>query len=315
MTLGFDEELPQDVYEFNAIRQKLTYNNKSGIASALKPAPVTQHLPSFDPETGKPCFKAYRGSGKLQGKFALITGADSGIGRAVATLYALEGLAGVTIVYRDEREDADAMYTKNTIEAQSSCKVHLIARDVGFEKNCREILDAHLSTFGRIDILVNNAAEQHKVHKVEDLDCDTVERTFRTNVFGPIFMTKLVCEHLKAGGVVINTASIAAYRGMDVLVDYSATKGAVVSFTRALSQQLADRRIRVNAVAPGPVWTPLIPNTFTQEEIHKFGSFPPLKRPAQPCEIAAAFVFLASDDSSFVTGQVIHPNGGTVVNA
>jgi NAD(P)-dependent dehydrogenase (short-subunit alcohol dehydrogenase family) len=315
MTLGFDEDLPQDVYEFNAIRQKLTYNNKSGIASALKPAPVTQHLPSFDAETGKPCFKPYRGSGKLQGKFALITGADSGIGRAVATLYALEGLAGVTIVYRDEREDADAMYTKNTIEAQSSCKVHLIARDVGFEKNCREILDSHLATFGRIDILVNNAAEQHKVLKVEDLDCDTVERTFRTNVFGPIFMTKLVCKHLKAGGVVINTASIAAYRGMDVLVDYSATKGAVVSFTRALSQQLADRRIRVNAVAPGPVWTPLIPNTFTQEEIHKFGSFPPLKRPAQPCEIAAAFVFLASDDASFITGQVIHPNGGTVVNA
>lgn len=128
-------------------------------------------------------------------------------------------------------------------------------------------------------------------------------------------MTKLVCNHLKAGGVIINTASIAAYRGMDVLVDYSATKGAVVSFTRALSQQLADRRIRVNAVAPGPVWTPLIPNTFSEEEIHKFGSFPPFKRPAQPCEIAASFVFLASDDASFITGQVVHPNGGTVINA
>jgi NAD(P)-dependent dehydrogenase (short-subunit alcohol dehydrogenase family) len=133
-------------------------------------------------------------------------------------------------------------------------------------------------------------------------------------VFGPIFMTKLACNHLIAGGVIINTASIAAYRGMDVLVDYSATKGAVVSFTRALSQQLAPRRIRVNAVAPGPVWTPLIPNTFTREEIQNFGSFPPFKRPAQPAEIAASFVFLASDDSSFMTGQVVHPNGGTVIN-
>ncbi|KAG1085136.1 hypothetical protein G6F42_021515 [Rhizopus arrhizus] len=206
------------------------------------------------------------------------------------------------------------MYTKNTIEAQSDCKIHLIARDIGYEDTCKEILQSHLDTFGKLDILVNNAAEQHKVTRVEDLDCNTVERTFRTNVFGPIFMTKLACNYLVAGGVIINTASIAAYRGMDVLVDYSATKGAVVSFTRALSQQLAPRRIRVNAVAPGPVWTPLIPNTFTREEIQNFGSFPPFKRPAQPCEIAASFVFLASDDSSFMTGQVVHPNGGTVVN-
>ncbi|ORX62012.1 NAD(P)-binding protein [Hesseltinella vesiculosa] len=314
MTRGFDEDLPGDVYEFNEARKRMKYE-KTGNAALLKPAPVTQHLPAFDPETGNPCFRPYKGSGKLEGKYALITGADSGIGRSVAMLYALEGVAGITIVYRDESEDGDALYTKNTIEAQTKCKIHLIARDIGFEKNCQEILDAHLATFGRIDILVNNAAEQHKVTKVEDLDCATVERTFRTNVFGPIFMTKLVCSHLKAGGVIINTASIAAYRGMDVLVDYSATKGAVVSFTRALSQQLAPRRIRVNAVAPGPVWTPLIPNTFSEEEIHNFGSFPPFKRPAQPCEVAAAFVFLASDDSSFITGQVVHPNGGTVINA
>ncbi|KAI8981665.1 hypothetical protein BDF20DRAFT_817853 [Mycotypha africana] len=312
MTVNFDEDLPQDVYEFNEIRKNMDWE-KSGVAALLKPAPVTQHLPSFDAE-GKPCFKPYRGSGKLEGKYALITGADSGIGRAIAMCYALEGVKGITIVYRDEREDDDALYTKKTIEAQTNCQIHLIARDIGYEENCREILDAHLQTFGRIDILVNNAAEQHKVTRIEDLDCPTVERTFRTNVFGPIFMTKLVCAHLKAGGVIVNTASVAAYRGMDVLVDYSATKGAIVSFTRALSQQLADRRIRVNAVAPGPVWTPLIPNTFSREEIQKFGSFPPLKRPAQPCEIAAAFVFLASDDSSFITGQVVHPNGGTVIN-
>ncbi|ORY96403.1 hypothetical protein BCR43DRAFT_491642 [Syncephalastrum racemosum] len=310
--IGFDDELPQDVYKFNEMRQKQTYT-KSGVASMLKPAPVTQHLPGFDKD-GVPLFRAYKGSGKLEGKYALITGADSGIGRSIATLFALEGVAGITIVYRDEREDADAMYTKTTIEEQSKCKIHLIARDIGYEHHCQEILDAHMAQFGRIDILVNNAAEQHKVLKVEELVADTVERTFRTNVFGPIFMTKLVCKHLVAGGVVINTASVAAYRGMDNLVDYSATKGAVVSFTRALSQQLAPRRIRVNAVAPGPVWTPLIPNTFTQEEIQNFGSFPPFKRPAQPCEIAAAFVFLASDDSSFMSGQVLHPNGGTVIN-
>jgi NAD(P)-dependent dehydrogenase (short-subunit alcohol dehydrogenase family) len=332
MTVGFDEDLPSDVYEYNEIRKNMDWE-KSGVASLLKPAPVSQHLPSFD-ANGKPCFKPYKGSGKLEGKYALITGADSGIGRSIATLYALEGVAGITIVYRDEREDADAMYTKTTIESQSKCKIHLIARDIGYQENCQEILDAHLKTFGKLDILVNNAAEQHKVTRVEDLDCDTVERTFRTNgecnilvvrhkdlhihlflVFGLIFMTKLACSHLVAGGVIINTASIAAYRGMDVLVDYSATKGAVVSFTRALSQQLAPRRIRVNAVAPGPVWTPLIPNTFTREEIQKFGSFPPFKRPAQPAEIAASFVFLASDDSSFITGQVVHPNGGTVINA
>ncbi|KAI8378883.1 hypothetical protein EDC96DRAFT_455282 [Choanephora cucurbitarum] len=312
MTIGFDEDLPNDVYHYNDMRKNMDWE-KSGVASLLKPAPVSQHLPSFDAE-GKPCFKAYRGSGKLEGKYALITGADSGIGRSIATLYALEGCAGITIVYRDEREDADAMHTKTTIEGQSKCKINLIARDVGFQETCQEILDSHLKAFGRIDILVNNAAEQHKVTRVEDLKADVVERTFRTNVFGPIFMTKLVCNHLKQGGVIINTASIAAYRGMDVLVDYSATKGAIVSFTRALSQQLAPRRIRVNAVAPGPVWTPLIPNTFSKEEIQNFGSFPPFKRPAQPCEVAASFVFLASDDSSFITGQVVHPNGGTVIN-
>ncbi|KAG0174456.1 hypothetical protein DFQ28_006474 [Apophysomyces sp. BC1034] len=312
MTIGFDEDLPHDIYEFNEIRKKMTYE-KTGISSVLKPAPVAQHLPAFDME-GNPYFRAYRGSEKLKGKFALITGADSGIGRSIATLYALEGVAGITIVYRDEREDADAMYTKKTIEAQSQCEIHLIARDIGFEKHCQEILDSHLAKFGRIDILVNNAAEQHKVLRVEDLVAETVERTFRTNVFGPIFMTKLVCQYLVAGGVIINTASVAAYRGMDILADYSATKGAVVSFTRALSQQLAPRRIRVNAVAPGPVWTPLIPNTFSQKEIQNFGSYPPFQRPAQPVEIAAAFVFLAADDSSYITGQVIHPNGGTVIN-
>lgn len=179
MTVGFDEDLPTDVYEYNEIRKNMDWE-KSGVASLLKPAPVSQHLPAFDTD-GKPCFKPYKGSGKLEGKYALITGADSGIGRSIATLYALEGVAGITIVYRDEREDADAMYTKTTIEAQSKCKIHLIARDIGYQENCQEILDAHLNHFGKLDILVNNAAEQHKVTRIEDLDCNTVERTFRTN--------------------------------------------------------------------------------------------------------------------------------------
>ncbi|KAG2216863.1 hypothetical protein INT45_007868 [Circinella minor] len=312
MTIGFDQDLPKDVYEFNEMRRKFVYE-KSGIASLLKPAPVTQHLPAFDTD-GSPTFRQYVGSGKLEGRHALITGADSGIGRAIATLFALEGCAGITIVYRDEREDADAMYTKETIESQSKCKINLIARDIGYEHNCREILDSHLNTFGSIDILINNAAEQHKVNNIEDIVGETMERTFRTNVFGPIYMTKHAAKHMKAGAVIVNTASVAAYRGMDVLVDYSATKGAVVAYTRALSQQLAPRHIRVNAVAPGPVWTPLIPNTFSQEEIQNFGSLPPFKRPAQPAEIAAAFVFLASSDSSYISGQTIHPNGGQTLN-
>ncbi|CDS04856.1 hypothetical protein LRAMOSA07386 [Lichtheimia ramosa] len=310
--LGFDEDLPSDVYEFNEMRKRARYS-KTGIASLLKPPPVSQHLPGFDND-GKPCFRPYVGSGKLDGKYVIITGADSGIGRAIATLFALEGALGITIVYRDEREDADAKYTKETIEAQSKCKINLIARDIGYEKNCQEIIDSHLEKFGQITHIVNNAAEQTKNLNFETIDTSIIERTFRTNVFGPMFLTKLALKHMKEGGVIANTASVAAYRGMDNLVDYSSTKGAIVSFTRALSQQLAPRRIRVNAVAPGPVWTPLIPNTFTEEEIHNFGSFPPFKRPAQPAEIAACFVFICSDMSSFMTGQVVHPNGGTVIN-
>ncbi|CAO3668216.1 unnamed protein product [Umbelopsis ramanniana] len=312
MTLGFDEDLPANVYEFNEMRKKLHYE-KTGIASLLKPAPVVQHLPSFDAK-GNAGFEAYKAAGKLEGKFILITGADSGIGRSIATLYALEGAAGITIVYRDEEEDADASYTKQMIEGQSACKINLIARDIGYENTCQEIIDSHMNAFGRLDVLVNNAAEQHKVTKIEDLDCATVERTFRTNVFGVIFLTKLAAKHMVPGGCIINTASVAAYRGMDVLVDYSATKGAVVAFTRALSQQLTTRHIRVNAVAPGPVWTPLITNTFNLEEIQNFGAHPPFKRPAQPVEIAACFVFLASNDSSYISGQTIHPNGGITIN-
>ncbi|KAI9282607.1 hypothetical protein BY458DRAFT_568669, partial [Sporodiniella umbellata] len=312
MTVGFDIGLPNDVYEHNEIRKNINWE-RSDIASVMKVAPVTQHLPSFDLD-GKPCFKPYRGSSKLEGKYALITGADSGIGRSIATLYALEGVAGITIVYRDEREDEDAMYTKKTIEAQSKCQVHLIARDIGYEENCKEIVDAHMATFGRLDILVNNAGEIHREDRVEDLVYDKVERTFRTNVFGPMFLTKLACSYLKAGSAIVNTASTGAYQGIGCFLDYCATKGAIVSFTRALSQQLASRRIRVNAVAPGAVLTPMANNNSASEEMQRFGNDTPFERPAQPSEIAATFVYLVSDDSSYITGQVIHPLGGIAVH-
>ncbi|KAI9282611.1 hypothetical protein BY458DRAFT_486323 [Sporodiniella umbellata] len=312
MASGFDKELPDNVYDYNEIRNNIKDWKQSSIASLLKPAPVTQHLPSFDSD-GKPCFKPYRGSGKLEGKYALITGADSGIGRSIATLYALEGVAGITIVYRDEREDEDAMYTKNTIEAQSKCQIHLIARDVGYDKNCQEIVDAHMTRFGRLDILVNNAGEGYRADRIEDMVGDTMERTFRTNVFGPLLMSKYASPMLVAGGVIVNTASIAAYFGMSYMVDYSATKGAVVSFTRALAQQLAPRRIRVNAVAPGYIWTPMIPINFTGNGAKTFGNQSALQRPGQPSEIATAFVYLASDDASYMTGQVLHPFGGLFV--
>jgi NAD(P)-dependent dehydrogenase (short-subunit alcohol dehydrogenase family) len=191
----------------------------------------------------------------------------------------------------------------------------LIPGDIGYERFCREAVERTVKELGRLDVLVNNASEQHPQESLEDIDREQLERTFRTNVFGTFFMTKAALKHLKEGSSIITTASVTAYKGNPMLIDYSATKGAQVAFTRALSQALAEKKIRVNAVAPGPIWTPLIPSTFPPDKVEEFGTNVPLGRVGQPEEVAPSFVFLASDDSSYMTGQVLHPNGGSVVNA
>jgi NAD(P)-dependent dehydrogenase (short-subunit alcohol dehydrogenase family) len=252
----------------------------------------------------------HRGSAKLQDKVAIITGGDSGIGRAVAIAFAKEG-ADVSIVYLEEQRDADE--TKRLVEEHGG-KCLLIEGDVGQEEFCRKAVSQTVEEFGGVDVIVNNAAEQHAQDSIEKITEKQLERTFRTNIFSFFFMVKAAMKHLKKGAVIINTTSVTAYKGSAHLLDYSSTKGAITSFTRSLSQALADKCIRVNAVAPGPVWTPLIPSTFPAKEVQTFGSDVALGRAGQPEEMAPSYVFLASDDSSYMTGQVLHPNGGTIVN-
>ncbi|PYJ26139.1 MAG: NAD(P)-dependent oxidoreductase, partial [Verrucomicrobia bacterium] len=252
----------------------------------------------------------HRGSGKLGEKVAVISGGDSGSGRAVTTAFAKEG-EDVAIVYLEEHKDANE--TRRLVEEEGR-KCLLIAGDVGQEKFCRRAVEETLKEFGKINVLVNNAAEQHPQESIEKISEKQLERTFRTNIFSFFFMTKAAVKHLKKGAAIINTTSVTAYKGNPQLLDYSSTKGAIAAFTRSLSQALADKDIRVNGVAPGPVWTPLIPSSFPAEDVEEFGSDVPLGRPGQPEEIAPSFVFLASDDSSYMTGQILHPNGGTVVN-
>lgn len=254
--------------------------------------------------------KAYRAAGKLLGKSALVTGGDSGIGRATAVAFAKEG-ADVAIAYLDEHEDAND--TKALVE-QEGRKCILIAGDIGEESFCQRAVQEVLAALGKIDILVNNAAEQHVKQSILEISSEQLERTFRTNIFSMFHMVKAALPHMKEGSRIINTTSVTAYRGSAHLLDYSSTKGAIVAFTRSLSQQLAEKGILVNAVAPGPVWTPLIPASFPAEKVADFGSSVPLGRAGQPDEIAPCYVFLASDDSSYMTGQVLHPNGGELIN-
>lgn len=251
------------------------------------------------------------GCGKLQGKVGLISGGDSGIGRAVAIAFAKEG-ADVAILYL--REHGDATETQRKVESLGR-RCLAIAGDVGDEAFCRQAVQDTVSYFGRLDILVNNAAEQHPQDSIEKISREQLERTFRTNIFSMFYLTQAALPHLKEGARIINTSSVTAYRGSPQLLDYSATKGAIVAFTRSLSLALIEQGIYVNAVAPGPIWTPLIPSSFSEQKVEKFGEQTPMGRPGQPEEVAPSYVFLACDDASYIAGQVLHPNGGEVVNA
>lgn len=252
----------------------------------------------------------YRPADKLRGKVAVVTGGDSGIGRAVSVAFAKEG-ADVVVVYLSEHKDAEE--TRRVVEAADRRCV-LIAGDVGDSGFCSEVVETTIGEFGRLDILVNNAAEQHAKQRLEDITDEQLLSTYRSNIFAMFYLTRSALPHMKGGAAIINTTSVTAYEGSPGLLDYSSTKGAIVSFTRSLSLALADRKIRVNAVAPGPIWTPLIPATFPEEKVANFGQNTPMGRAGQPDEVAPCYVFLASDDGSYMSGQVLHPNGGRIVN-
>lgn len=252
----------------------------------------------------------YQPAGKFVGKTVIITGADSGIGKATALAFAKEG-ANIVGVYLSEHEDAEK--TKQEIIAEG-VKACFLAGNLGCSDFCKAVVDAALSTFKRIDVLINNAAEQHEQESLMDISEHQLRQTFQTNVFSFFFLTQAVLPHLSEGASIINTSSVTAFRGSPQLIDYSATKGAIVSFTRSLAQNLAGKGIRVNTVAPGPIWTPLIPSTLNPDKVANFGSDTPLGRVGQPYEVAPAFVFLASEDASYISGQTIHVNGGEIVN-
>jgi NAD(P)-dependent dehydrogenase (short-subunit alcohol dehydrogenase family) len=253
----------------------------------------------------------YKGSDRLKGKVAIVTGADSGIGRATAVLFAREG-ADIAIFYLCEHDDAEQ--TKRAVEAEGARAI-LVPGDLGSRKYCEEAVRKVVDTFGKLDILVNNAGEQHPDNDITDISEDQLRRTFQTNIFSMFFLTQAARPHLKKGATIINCTSITMYQGSKDLLDYSSTKGAITAFTRSLSENLVGDGIRVNAVAPGPIWTPLNPaGGSPPEDIPDFGKDTPMGRPGQPNEVAPAFLFLACDDSSYMSGQVLHPNGGTVVN-
>jgi NAD(P)-dependent dehydrogenase (short-subunit alcohol dehydrogenase family) len=254
----------------------------------------------------------YPGSGRLNGKVALVTGGDSGIGRGVAALFAREG-ADIAIVYLCEHDDAEK--TKQIVEKEGRRAI-AIAGDVGDKQFCEQAVQQTVQQLGGLDILVNNAGEQHPDKKVTDIDEQQLRRTFQTNIFGMFFMTEAARPHLKQGSAIINTTSETTYKGSPDLLDYSATKGAIVGFTRSLAKNLVKKGIRVNAVAPGPIWTPLNPSGGQpKEEIAEFGKDTPMGRPGQPNEVAPSFLFLACEDSSYMTGQVLHPDGGSTTSS
>ncbi|HEY7766190.1 MAG TPA: SDR family oxidoreductase [Aestuariivirgaceae bacterium] len=268
--------------------------------------PGREHLMHPEPD----CQPKFPGCGRLKNKVALVTGGDSGIGRACCVLFAREG-ADVAFVYLEEEKDART--TKELIE-QEGKKALRIRGDVRSLAFCKSAVARCFDRFGRLDVLVNNAAEQHTQEELVKIAPDQLKRTFETNVFGYFFMTQAALPHLKNGASIVNTTSVTAYRGSPHLIDYSATRGAIVTFTRSLSKSLAGKGIRVNGVAPGPIWTPLIPSSFSAGEVAKFGQDTPMGRAGQPYEVATCHLFLASAESSYMSGQVLHPNGGEMVN-
>ncbi len=263
----------------------------------------------MDPEP-RADMRKYRGALRLAGRVALVSGGDSGIGRAVAVGFAKEG-ADVAITYLDEHEDARE--TMRLIQEEGR-QTTAISGDIGNSTFCVDVVAQVIRRFGRLDVLVNNAGEQHVQEEFENISDAQLERTFRTNIFGQFYLTRAALPFLQEGSAIVNTTSVTAYQGSPSLIDYSATKGAIVSFTRSLAKALAERRIRVNAVAPGPIWTPLIPATFDAEKVARQGEAVPLGRRGEPDEVAPSYIFLASADAGYMTGQVLHPNGGTVVN-
>lgn len=278
--------------------RKPQHQPRPGKESIMKPEPVCDN-------------PQMKGSGKLKGKAAVITGGDSGIGRAVAILFAKEG-ADIAVIYYNEHSDAKE--TKRIVEKEYGRSCLLIAGDLKKESFCRSAIRKVQQKMKHIDVLVNNAGLHYESDSLLDISAAQLLKTFETNIFSMFYITKAALEHMPEGSAVINTASVTAYRGSARLIDYASTKGAIVSFTRSLSSSLIGKNIRVNAVAPGPIWTPLIASSFTPEEVAEHGSDAPMKRAGEPVEVAPCYLFLACSDSSYITGQVLHPNGGEIVN-
>lgn len=294
-------EYPYIGYKEENVRTPITFpkqhqNVQPGMEYEMNPLPIFED-------------SSYVPSNKLYGKVAIITGGDSGIGRAVSILFAKEG-ADIVIVYENEKKDAEL--TKQWIESFGR-RCMLIEGDLKKEEFSTFIVENIIKNFGKIDILVNNAGVQFPQNSLLDISAEQLRTTFETNIFSFFYLTKAVLPHLKSHSSIINTTSVTAFEGHKTLIDYSSTKGAITVFTKSLALSLADQKIRVNAVAPGPIWTPLIPASFSAEEVEIFGTDVPLKRPGQPFELAPAYLYLASDDSRYVTGQILHVNGGTMV--